>query len=104
MVPTLAFLRTLHIQCGAARFDSPLGIRVEASSVETRKRTPLAEMVLAIAALVAAICSVFFIDWETEAIDSPFALSRREHPRKERTHRRVGLAFCEMALLEGSKG
>ncbi len=72
--------------------------------MEAMKRTPLAEIVLAITVLIVAVYSVFFIDWETEAIESPFALSRREHPSKERTHRRVGLVFLEMALPEGSKG
>jgi RND family efflux transporter MFP subunit len=71
------------------------------------KRTPLAGVVVGLVAVVIAVYSVFFVEWETDvrpaeelvrpvktmAIESPFAFSGRKYPGKVQAHREVDLAF-----------
>jgi len=73
----------------------------------TNKRRHLAGVVVGLAAVVAAVYSVFFVDWKTEApqavelvrpvktmvIESPFAFSGRKYPGKVQAHLKVDLAF-----------
>ena len=67
----------------------------------------LAGVVIGLTAVGAAVYSVFFVDWATEAppadelvrpvktmvIKSPYASSGRKYPGKVLAHRRVDLAF-----------
>ncbi len=71
------------------------------------KRRHLAGVVIGLTAVGAAVYSVFFVDWTTEAppadelvrpvktmvIDSPYASVGRKYPGRVLAHQRVDLAF-----------